>query len=198
MTTKEYQNEIFNSLIEILGEASVKKEWDSVKYDSHLSNHKQVYAPRLDIAVGPFNSDNDLDLGWDHTDVMKKHPLTKRLVNEINWNKEDFKKCWNNFSRCYLAIEIELGRNRTICNSSKHILGSIINASVTGSIGVVITDQNTFDKVYRLYSYLQRLRDLDRLFIKTFDNLIIIDKEEFIPILLETKEKLKITGQTTK
>ena len=140
MNTKDYQNGIFDILIEIFGEKYVKKEWDSVKYDSHTSNHKQIYAPRLDIAVGPFNSYAELDTGRDSTEVMKEHPFTKRIVEEIAWDSEDFDKCWNNFSRCYLAIEIELGSNKKTSNSLKHVLGSIVNASVSGSIGIVITD----------------------------------------------------------
>ena len=52
MNTKEYQSKIFDSLNEIFEEEDVKKEWDSLKYDSHTSNHKQIYGPRLDIAVG--------------------------------------------------------------------------------------------------------------------------------------------------
>ena len=46
MNTKEYQDIIFSSLKEIFEEGDVKREWDSVKYDPHLSNHKQIYAPR--------------------------------------------------------------------------------------------------------------------------------------------------------
>jgi hypothetical protein len=191
MNTKEYQSRISDSFIDIFEEENVKREWDSLKDDPHLSNHKEIYGPRLDVAVGPFNSFAELDTGMDSTEAMKEHPFTKRIVKEISWDKEDFNKCWNNFSRCYLAIEIELSSNEKSSNSLKHILGSIINASVTGSIGIIITDKNTSKKVDRLYYYLLRLRGLGRLQINTIDNLIRIDKDDFIAILSEVKEKLK-------
>jgi len=174
MNTKEYQSKIFDSLNEIFEEEDVKKEWDSLKYDSHTSNHKQIYGPRLDIAVGPFNGMVELDTPLDNTEVMKNHLFTKRIVEEIAWDKKDFNKCWNDFSRCYLAIEIELGSNKKSSNSLKHILGSIINASVSGSIGIVITDTFTVKKVNRLYYYLLRLKHLELLEVKTLDNLLTV------------------------
>jgi len=191
MNTKEYQSIIFDSLNDIFQDEDVKREWDSLKDDPHISNHKEIYGPRLDIAVGPFNSYFNLDVGMDSTDLMKEHPFTKRIVEEIAWDEEDFNKCWNNFSRCYLAIEIEFGSNKKTSNSLKHILGSIINASVTGSIGIIVTDKNTAKKVDRLYYYLLRLKGLERLQINTINNLIRIDKDDFTTILSEVKETLK-------
>ncbi|MFA5629341.1 MAG: hypothetical protein WC958_03720 [Dehalococcoidales bacterium] len=188
MNTSEYQNLIFNKLSRIFGEDNVKKEWDSLKYDTHSSNHKQTYGPRLDIAVGPFNGMVEMDTPFDNTNVMKNHPLTKRIVKEISWDDEAFDECWNDFSRCYLAIEIELGGKNRSCNSSKHILGSIINASVNGAIGIVIYDTSTRGKVDRLYGYLHRLRYYDLLQMKTMGNLIRLDKDEFISILTDIKE----------
>jgi len=190
MNTKEYQSKIFDSLKEIFEKEDVKKEWDSLKYDSHTSNHKQIYGPRLDIAVGPFNGMVELDTPLDNTASMKNHPLTRRIVKEIAWDDNDFNKCWNDFSRCYLAIEIELGSNKKSSNSLKHILGSIINASVTGSIGIVITDTYTKNKVDRLYYYLLRLKDLGLLEVRTLDNLIRINKDEFTLILSQVKKQL--------
>jgi hypothetical protein len=69
-------------------------------------------------------------------------------------------------------------------------LGSIINASVTGSIGIVVFDKNTENKVNRLYNYLHRLKDLERIQINTLDNLIRIDKDDFLKVISEVKETL--------
>jgi len=190
MNMKQYQAKLVNLLKEIFVDEYVEGEWDSLKYDSHGSNHKSIYGPRSDIAVSPFNGSFELDIGLDNTDVMKNHPLTKRIVEEIAWDEADFNKCWNNFSRCYLAIEIELSGSRKSSNSLKHILGSIINASVTGSIGIVVTDKNTKNKVDRLYYYLVRLKGLKRIQINTLDNLIRIDKDDFLKIISEVKETL--------
>ena len=46
-----------------------------------------------------------------------------------------------------MAIEIELGRGKNKSNSLKHILGSVINATISGSIGIVVVDKNTSKKV---------------------------------------------------
>jgi hypothetical protein len=185
MNTKEYQSFISELLEEIFGAKSLVLEWDSLKYDLHIDKHIGTYGPRPDIAVGPYNDSGDLDVNKDKTKLMKEHPFTKRIVQEIGWTKEDFTKSWNTFSRCYLAIEIELGSNKKSSNSSKHILGSMINASATGSLGIVIFDKNTKNKVSRIYQYLLTLSQFGRMQFKTLDNLIRIDKDDFVNILKE-------------
>ena len=63
MNTREYQKQLFEALKAIFGEDQVKNEYDSAKGDIHFSKHKQVYWPRHDIAVGPFKSYWDGDIG---------------------------------------------------------------------------------------------------------------------------------------
>jgi len=183
MTANKYQNKVAKILYAIFGEKLVKTEWDSVKYDSHFANHKLVYAPRIDIAVGPFNSYKDLDIGIDKAELMQSHPFTKELINRVFKHRETMDKIWNSISRCYLAIEIEFS------GSSKHILGSIINASVSGSIAIIITSNNHFKKVNRISKYLMRLEGLERLEINTLRNLIIFKENEFLEFLQIFKDK---------
>jgi hypothetical protein len=125
----------------------------------------------------------------DNTKNMKRHPFTQRIVKEIGWDEKDYKKCWNKFSRCYLAIEIEFSGKKH-SNSLKHILGSMINASVTGSIGIIITDSGTEKKVSRLFYYLRRLHEVSGIMIPVVDNLVRIEKEAFVSILTEVKNEL--------
>lgn len=127
---REYQNKIAPLLGSIFGDDQVKLEWDSVKYDGHTTNHISVYGPRIDIAVGPFNSYMDIDIGNDKPAKLKKHKLVKTLIKKVFADREDFDKIWNKTSRCFIAIEIDFS------GSSKHILGSIINATVSGAIGI--------------------------------------------------------------
>lgn len=179
ITTSNYQNKLIIDFRSIFGNEVVKKEWDSVKFDGHIDNHKLVYAPRHDIAIGPFNSDMNLDTGIDNTKCMQSHPFTKRLIKDVLQNRGTLKKTWNSFSRCYLAIEIEF------TGSSKHILGSLINASVSGSIGIVINNKHNSTKVDRIWRYLKRLEGLGRMKIYTLNNLIIFDNDEFLELLSE-------------
>ncbi len=187
MKTKDYQHSLARHLADIFGQEMVETEWDSVKYDGHTSNHRTIYAPRHDIVVGPFNSYADLDVGRDNTELMKVHPFTKRIVREIGWDKGDFKNCWNDFARCYLAIEIELGGGTKKSNSLKHIFGSVVNASVSGAIGIVVVNEHTSKKVERVYGYIGRLKYLERLIVRTIDNLVIIDEDELLDIVREVK-----------
>jgi hypothetical protein len=185
MNTREYQKTLFETFQVIFGEDQVKYEYDSAKSDVHFSKHKQVYWPRHDIAVGPFNSYPDWDIGNDNTKLMQKHPFTKRLIRDESWMNKHIQRCWNKFSVCYLAIEIELGRGKNKSNSLKHILGSVINASISGSIGIIVVDSDTSKKVYRVYNYLRMLEDRERLKIVTLNNLIIIDESEFQTLLTD-------------
>ena len=175
--SREYQSKVAIMLRGIFGKELVETEWDSVQYDGHAGNHSQVYAPRLDIAVGPFNSYTNLDIGDDQTKVMRSHPFTKKLIKTILSQRETIGKVWNSFSRCFLAIEIDFS------GSEKHILGSIINATVSGSIGIVITNHENFKRANRLVSYIMRLEGLDRIDLNVLRNLIIFEQEDFISFL---------------
>jgi hypothetical protein len=180
VNSKEYQNKVAFILRNIFGKELVKTEWDSVRYDGHGGNHSRVYAPRHDIAVGPFNSSMDLDIGNDKTKSMLSHPFTKKLIRCALEQREKIDKVWNSFSRCFLAIEIEFS------GSEKHILGSIINASVSGAIGIVITNHNNIEKAKRLSSYIMRLEGLERIDLNVLRNLVIFEQENFI-YFLKTK-----------
>lgn len=163
MNTRECQTEIAKVLKRVYRGQSVEVEWDSVKYDNHFSNHKFVYGPRIGIAVGPFNSYADLDIGNDRTRVMQSHPFTTRLF-EAYFNVSELDEVWNEFSRCYLAVEVEFS------GSPKHILGDIVNASVSGSIGLVIGTRDNIEEIKRAFSYVLRLEYLERMNIHTLNN----------------------------
>jgi hypothetical protein len=126
-----------SDLQRIFPNEKVIKEWDTVKNDLHLSNHKDVYAPRVDIAIGPFNDYYELDCGIDGTKPMQSHPFVKKLTRDKCQAGLSMKNLWNSFSRCFMAVEIEFS------GTSKHVLGSMINASVNGSIGIVIANRRS-------------------------------------------------------
>jgi hypothetical protein len=175
--SRAYQTKLAGILRDIFGKEMVKTEWDSVRFDGHFGNHHQIYAPRHDIAVGPFNSYADLDIGNDQTKAMLKHPFTKKIIKTVLNQREKIDKIWNSFSRCFLAIEIEFS------GSEKHMLGSIINASVSGSIGIVISNHANIEKVKRLSKYILRLEGLEQIELNSLRNLVIFEQEDFIYFL---------------
>ncbi len=167
MNERDYKKKLLPLLQNIFGNNFVEKEWDSYKYDTHFSNHKEVYGPRHDVAIKPFNSYGDLDCGVDNTKSMQNHRLIKVLIKDKLEAGCKIKDVWNSFSRCFIGIEIEFS------GSSKHILGSLINASVSGSIGIVIGNKDNLKKIQRIYDYLFRLESLERPYLKTIGNLFI-------------------------
>jgi len=178
MKATDYQNEIVELLQNIFGKDLVRKEWDSVEYDSHFNNHKNVYAPRLDVAVGPFNFYPNLDVGTDNSLKMVKHAFTKKLREQFLDDREKLENIWNRFGRCYLAIEIEFNSN------SKHAFGSLINASVSGALAIVVVNTEKKKKeLERLINYVLRLQDFDLIELNSLRNLVVFEKSEFVEFL---------------
>ncbi len=173
MLSKEYQKELKVLLEKIFPDQQVKQEWDSVQFDPHSGNHEIVYAPRHDLAVGPFTDYFELDIGQNRTDIMKKHPFTKNLYKDCLQNRGTLSKIWNSKARCFLAVEIEFN------GSLKHMLGSIINAYASGSLAIIITNQNNRNKINRLITYLLRLEDYESMKKGICKNLIVFNDEEF-------------------
>lgn len=186
MLSKDYQNELKVLLEQIFPDQQVRSEWDSVQYDPHSGNHDIVYAPRHDLAIGPFTDFYELDIGQDRTDIMKKHPFTKKLYKDYLQNRGTVNKIWNSKPRCFLAIEIEFS------GSLKHMLGSIINAYASGSLAIIITKQVYRDKISRLITYLLRLEDYGFMEKKICNNLIVFNDEEFKNYLIEYLKDLPL------
>jgi hypothetical protein len=108
---------------------------------------------------------------------MKSHSFTYLLFQDSLEAGCKWSELWNSFSRYYLAIELEYS------GLSKHILGSLINASVTGSIGIIITAKQIQAKAYRLENYISRLQSLGLLELNTFKNLFVFEEDAFFEFL---------------
>jgi GNAT superfamily N-acetyltransferase len=180
-SARKYQDQVTATLKEIFGNEMVKPEWDSVTYDGHTSNHTLVYAPRVDIAVGPFNSYADLDIGNDRTASMKKHFLVKKL-QERTGNTI----VWNDCARCFLAVEI------VFSGKSKYIAGDFLNATSTGSIAFVVAHKKVYEKVSRMLNYFHRLQEFERLHENGLQNLMLFRDDEFLEFLWELKNPEKV------
>jgi hypothetical protein len=188
MLTREYQQRLVTNLRSIFGDELVEQEWDSNKFFPRSGNHRAVYAPRHDIAVGPFNSRFGLDVQIDKTRPMQSHPFTKRLYRDYLRDRDTLKKCWNSLSRCYLAVEIEFS------GSSKQLLGGIINAVISGSIGIVIVRKANVKKAERLVRYLFTLEEFEKMTLNVLRNLIIFDDDDFLRLLSDFQRSQRPGG----
>ena len=186
MTTKEYQNSIYPLLQNKLEGLHIKDEWTS------FSGHKNLYSPRVDIAVGPFSMGFGENQTYEYNRLIQDDNIKSFLkslydshidnigdefLNEITIPDFEFVLNKNQNARCFLALEIE---NR---NSKKHIMGSIINAASLGriGIGVAYTDK-TLRTFIRILNYLGFLKRVEK---NTYDttNFLIVTKEQLTTLL---------------
>lgn len=174
---KEYQNRVVASLKTLFGERNVKKEWDVAK-DSQDAFTRQLYCPRLDIAVGPFNIDGNIYHNNEAIDraLTANQNFISRLFS-LSEDREDslheFLEHKNKNPRCLLAIEIEDSGSR------KHMLGDIANASIIGSIGVIVPfNSEKLSHFKRIRKYVEFATHAGK--IKTiFQNVLIISRSNF-------------------
>lgn len=179
MGAKEIQTAIKNALSAVFPPDLVKSEW-SVRTDATDDVFgRGFYAPRLDIAVGPFNvtrERKESDLA--RIERYGHHPLLLRLRNEVTrQNHGGF--YYNPNPRCLLAVELEYE------TSSKHILGGITNASLLGFIGVVVGPAAHINKIQRICAYAARLREVEKAHDDMFANIACFPDEEFLRLLTD-------------
>jgi hypothetical protein len=177
--SKEYQLKIARRLRALLKE-EVKTEWLA------MQEQPTLYAPQIDIAVGPFVYD-DSCIPEKHDPLVRKWKglindmLTchKQNVEYLHWENCQttlHNVCFKNkTARCLMAIEIE---NQV---SRKHLIGGITNASILGRVGILVAfNQDKLIASARIRQYLwfmSRAGGLDT------TNLLILTKEQLADIL---------------
>lgn len=170
LNANEYQNLVVELLKKIFPNNDVRKEWDSVSFDKKRRDHKDVYAPRLDVAVGPFNTRSNIKNKQDNTVPMKKCLLVQRL-------NQQYDIVWNDLSKCFLAIEV------VFSGSSKHIMGDFLNATSIGAIGIIVSRGEKHTKANRILRYLDQLEENRRLEKRSLRNLMVFSDSGFIQFL---------------
>jgi hypothetical protein len=123
------------------------------------------YAPRVDIAVGPFNITRGRNSKIPKTPIVPDK--LRALFKDLDPNKNP---------RCLLAIEV------IYSGSSKHVLGDILNASALGLYGLVIGLDTQMPKIRRIHEYLKTLADLEKI-PWLFQNVVAISTAEFDDLL---------------
>jgi hypothetical protein len=101
--------------------------------------------------------------------------ILRSLDNKIM--KEFNESLLNRNPRCFLAIEIENTGTR------KSRLGSIINASAIGKIGIVVAWNNeVLRELEKIEDYLRFLREVGKI-PEAFRNVMFIRKDQFRHVL---------------
>jgi len=178
MTVREYQNTLKIELERIFNNIEIISEWRT------RINQFNLYSPRLDLALGPFAISSQEVLNYnrlqeDFRDFINHLILLhNQNLREIyhNFIEKDFYDVVNSNinARCFIAIEIE---NK---GSRKHYLGSVINASSLGRIGICIGfSEETFRALVKLEGYFNFLKNAEK---NTFNtkNVLILKRDQFL------------------
>lgn len=165
MNAADYQKDLKQKLLKHFSD--VRLEWSISKGASDsMAADRLRYAPRTDIAVGPFS----IKPGANDDIQLSKMP--KRLV-------ELFKELSPNPNpRCLIAIEV------VFSGSSKHMLGDIINASALGKYGIVVGSEDKVTALRRNLEYLKILEEVGKPHFRA-DNLIVLRVDELSTVLDE-------------
>lgn len=174
------QDGIFSELKRVFGNSNVKREWDVAK-NSGDAYTRELYCPRIDYAVGPFNidagihqSDKSIN-GYYH--LYRDFLMGLHLRSGIHGALEP-----NHNPRCFLAVELE---NKT---SKKHRIGSLINASAMGKIGIIVaSDSKVFQSYVKIKRYLEFLEGVGKIQIAP-RNVIMLTEADFVEALRDRRQ----------
>ncbi len=161
----------------------ISTEWNVSKNSQDDFNNIEYYAPRVDIAIGPFNINRDLENNNEKFDSLARdnRPLLQKLYNISHLGEQHEYISFDNFlstlnpnPRCFIAIEIENTRD------AKRSLGDIVNASVMGKVGIVIPlgedKYKLFHKIKKYFHYLEQVGKLEG----NFRNVLIIEGDKLL------------------
>lgn len=174
MNADQYQNELLESLSAHF--RSVEKEWSVSRLaEDLLAQRKDLYVPRLDIAVGPFavtpgNHQAAITATFCHESPSALKDYLARLEPNPN-------------PRCALAIEVAFS------GSSKHVLGDITNAGMMGLYGLVVTNGRMEGKACRIVEYARVIGKLGKGYLtqSLFSNVAVISQRALSGLLRETR-----------
>jgi len=142
------------------GHPDVRLEWVSSAGSDGLSRDALRYAPRVDIALGPFNTSPG---HGDFSDDQMSPELRGWFEGLIP----------NPNPRCLVAVEV------IFSGSAKHVLGDILNASVLGRYGLVVCHPSMLERARRNREYLASLATVGKL-PELFQNVRVMSVDEFL------------------
>lgn len=141
-----------------------------------------IYSPTCDVAVGPFSfSEGSLN------DIYRKLARLDDISRFIGGLQEESLGNGHNTAllnlnknpRCFIAIEVE----NTTAQDIKHLLGSIINCSFLGKIGIVVVFDKYLPYAQRLLQYLAFVERVKKTNKELFRNVFVISKSRMTNLL---------------
>lgn len=182
MGAREYQRIIKEKL---------KDTFNDIRIEEPMQFTRNIYTPRIDVAVGPFAYKERL--------IERYNELLREYVEFIEKIKEKaINKGYLDFNsnvnpRCFIAIEIEKSTEK----DTKHLLGSITNASILGKVGILIVFNNRkgLEKMNNLFNFA---RQVGKIQDYLFKNVALLTKEDFDNILREDTKSKKLNIQNNK
>lgn len=159
-------------------------EWNVANDSKDDFNNIYYYAPRVDIAIGPFNT-NKLELDvinqrFNHL-IQENRNFLKKLykISHLGKPHNSFEKFisrenLNANPRCFIAMEIENTK------AAKRALGDIVNAAGMGKVGVVIPlGLDKYRMFLKIIEYFNFLRDAKKINLN-LKNVLIIEGSKLI------------------
>ena len=162
----------------------VEPEWPVVN-KSQDGYTRELYVPKIDVAVGPFNIDGLVQQNNNMIDdmVIRQSQFLNSLVacSANHRDAEIFLSNRNKNPRCFMAIEVEGS------GSSKHRLGDFANTSIIGAIGIVIPMiakvRRSFVRISKYVGYATEVGKLN----PAFKNVLVVDKDDFQRLISEVR-----------
>lgn len=152
-----------------------------IQWHPFLGVGRDMYAPRIDIAVGPFAIEQRRFEERYSELLLDTRPFIESLIERHNQNidaaeqRASFETIafFNLNARCLLCIEIEDSGSR------KHCLGNLVNASALGRIGLLVARSDEILRTFvRQRVYLRFLADVEKNSFRT-DNALVLSAQQF-------------------
>lgn len=144
-----------------------------------LPDDYSIYEPIPDVAIGPCSVGGILRYKMNRIyGKMWENKKVNQFVNKL-YRFSNYYKVYqpkvSTFGLCFMVFEIE--RNPT----SKYIFGSMVNASICGTIGVFIYIDKIWNKVDKMHTYIQNYNRKQK--TKLCANTIIISQPNYLRVI---------------
>lgn len=169
-----------NALIDTFGVENVSMERPAKKSASDGFRRGEFYNPRSDFVVRPFNLDLDIDRS-EFVAAFDRHASLFEVLRAKSFHGNQVNFAFNQNPRYFVAVEDETKKVR------KHMLGSIINASVLGKIGVVsAADADAYDVLCKMKRYFEFIQE--RKGLAMAENVLVVKRKDLITGLRASKQ----------
>lgn len=211
-STKEIEDDIGDLLDVFFAsvESATVRIRNSLKYGSEEGYRS--YSPIIDISVGPFSEVRGVSLWGEYDNLVRfSSHVIDDMLEQFKSNYQEFGEGyfrieertlpdsyrefltadenqtveslnWN--ARCFMAIEIEDSRN------PKHLLGDMINVSVSARVGIVIgCNQDSLAAFLRQLDYLAYTVKAKKVRFSS-KNIIVLKPEQLKTVLVNNLQEV--------